>query len=460
MAEDHSQRPYRSNETIARTGQSRGGAPGGSGPVNDPLAELARLIGQTDPFGDALPPQRARADSDGGAPKVDWTAPSMQPHQSFAPADFAAAEHAPQSGAPYYANQAWTQPLEEAAPAEGVYQAEQGIPSYLTNRGAQEAPGHEAYAAEDQFEPEHDDYYDEAPPRRRMRVMLLAAVFGLAVLGTAGAFGYRTLFGSGSRVPAVIQADKSPLKVVPEHASGQGEKAVADRLPNPGERILAREEKPVDINQLVQASAPPQASAGNGVVAGEPKKVHTIVIRPDGSAAQPEPMASPMPVESATAQAAPPLAPAAPTAPARPKADRETPRAAAQQPALAQEASASAPLSLSPEAAPGSRPVRTANAGPAASAPSPAPQAHVTAYAVQVASQKSEAEAKAAYQAILKKYPQVLEGKNMFVYSVDLGAKGTYYRAMVGPYSVASDASGVCSALKSAGGSCLIQRNP
>src|ERR1044071_2412714 len=42
MADDHSQRAYRSNEF------SR--APMKSGSANDPLAELARLIGQNDPF--------------------------------------------------------------------------------------------------------------------------------------------------------------------------------------------------------------------------------------------------------------------------------------------------------------------------------------------------------------------------------------------------------------------------
>jgi hypothetical protein len=458
MAEDHSQRPYRSSETIARTGQPRGAAPGGAAPTNDPLAELARLIGQTDPFGDGMNAPSRRPESAGAAPAVDWSAPSTQPshQQSFAPADFGPAHPgAHQPGQPYYAHQTWTQ-FEEPPQGEAAYQPEQEIPSYLTGRAVQDAHGHEAYAADEQFEPGHDDYYDEAPPRGRGRVLLLAAVFGLAVLGTAGAFGYRTLFGSGTRVPPVIQADKSPLKVVPENASAQGGKAIADRVTDQGEKILPREEKPVDITQLVQASAPPQASAGNGVVAGEPKKVHTITIRPDGSAGQPVAMASPMPPENAVPQAAPPLAPAqsAPAAapPQRAKADRESaPRAAQQQ------ESNNAPLSLAPETVPASRPVRTANAAPAASAPTP--QAHVTAYAVQVASQKTEAEAKAAYQAILKKYPQVLEGKNMFVYSVDLGTKGTYYRAMIGPYSVASEATELCSALKSAGGSCLIQRN-
>jgi len=447
MAEDHSQR-YRSSESIARTGQARGAAPAGLAPANDPLAELARLIGQTDPFGDALTSPSRKAEAAGSTVVVDWAAPSAQSqtHQSFAPADFAAVAAEPrQPGAPYYAHQTWTQPFEEPAQSEGLYQVEQEIPSYLTQRGAHEAPADEAYAADEQFEPEHDDYYDEAPSRRPMRVMMLAAVFGLAVLGTAGAFGYRAVFGPGSRVPPVIQADKSPLKVVPENAGGQGSKAIADRAPQ-GEKILPREEKPVDITQLVQASAPPQATAGNGVVAGEPKKVHTITIKPEGS--QPVAMASPMPPEAAAPQAAPPLAPAAPS---RPKADREAPARAAQASAPAQEA----PLSLNPE--PAGKPVRTANAAPAAAAPAPAQ--HVTAYAVQVASQKSEAEAKAAYDAVMKKYPQVLQGKSMFVYSVNLGAKGTFYRAMVGPYSVASEASDVCSALKSAGGSCLIQRN-
>ena len=44
MADDHNQRAYRASEASSR------GQGGGSG--NDPLAELARLIGQSDPFGE------------------------------------------------------------------------------------------------------------------------------------------------------------------------------------------------------------------------------------------------------------------------------------------------------------------------------------------------------------------------------------------------------------------------
>jgi len=53
----------------------------------------------------------------------------------------------------------------------------------------------------------------------------------------------------------------------------------------------------------------------------------------------------------------------------------------------------------------------------------------------------------------------VLSGRSMFVHKVELGAKGTYYRAMVGPFTAQADAIKLCSSLKSAGGSCLVQRN-
>jgi cell division protein FtsN len=40
-----------------------------------------------------------------------------------------------------------------------------------------------------------------------------------------------------------------------------------------------------------------------------------------------------------------------------------------------------------------------------------------------------------------------------------LGAKGIYYRAMVGPFVSAKQANELCSRLKAAGGSCIIQKN-
>ncbi|WP_204279119.1 SPOR domain-containing protein [Klebsiella aerogenes] len=42
---------------------------------------------------------------------------------------------------------------------------------------------------------------------------------------------------------------------------------------------------------------------------------------------------------------------------------------------------------------------------------------------------------------------------------VELGEKGTYYRAMVGPFATREQAVQLCSSLKSAGGDCVVQSN-
>jgi hypothetical protein len=481
MAEDHS-RPYRSSESIARTGQARGPAAG-----SDPLAELARLIGQSDPFGDAMNASARLAESTGAPAAVDWTAPSTQPQheQSFAPGNFSYAPAAP-AGQHHAPGQNYAQAAhgyaQQGYPPQGYaqpqdadpYRIESEVPAYLTARGpAAEPPAYHPH--QDRFAPEQHEYYDDVPPpRRRIGVLAVAAIFGLAVVGTAGAFGYRTLFGSaGARVPPVIAADKSPLKVVPNNAGGEGRKAIADRVANdPLEKVLSREEKPVDIAQkiaettpAIQVNAPPLASAGNGVIAGEPKKVHTIPIRPDGTESPQAAMPSPMPPMPAAPTAPKPQAQPAPVTGSATR-PAPAPKPVAEAPAARAQASANAPLSLNPNAAePASRPVRTANAAPtpiaAPAAPSPAaaPAGHTVAYAVQVSSQKSEAEAKAAYKGIESKYAAQLGGKPMFVYRVDLGAKGVYYRTMIGPYSDAAEATELCSSLKSAGGSCIVQRN-
>jgi len=81
------------------------------------------------------------------------------------------------------------------------------------------------------------------------------------------------------------------------------------------------------------------------------------------------------------------------------------------------------------------------------------------AYAVQVSSQRSEAEAKASFQELRAKFPKELGGREPIVRRADLGDKGVYYRALVGPFASMEEAAGLCSSLKAAGGTCLIQRN-
>jgi len=80
-------------------------------------------------------------------------------------------------------------------------------------------------------------------------------------------------------------------------------------------------------------------------------------------------------------------------------------------------------------------------------------------YAVQVTSQRSEAEAQTAFRMLQAKFPHQLGGHAPMVRRADLGAKGVYYRALVGPFASMEQAAGLCSSLKAAGGNCIIQRN-
>ena len=132
---------------------------------------------------------------------------------------------------------------------------------------------------------------------------------------------------------------------------------------------------------------------------------------------------------------------------------------------------ANAPLSLSPdannvppqaaqEAFPPPPPPRASAPPPArvATAPQPAASAGGS-YLVQVSSQRSEAEAENAYRGIQSKFGSVLGSQPHTVRRADLGAKGIYYRAMVGPFASTEEASQFCGNLKTAGGQCVVQRN-
>ena len=78
---------------------------------------------------------------------------------------------------------------------------------------------------------------------------------------------------------------------------------------------------------------------------------------------------------------------------------------------------------------------------------------------VQVSAQRSEAEAQSAYRDLQAKFPQQLGGRHAVYRRADLGDKGVYYRALVGPFANAEQANAFCSNLKAAGGSCFMQRD-
>jgi hypothetical protein len=80
-------------------------------------------------------------------------------------------------------------------------------------------------------------------------------------------------------------------------------------------------------------------------------------------------------------------------------------------------------------------------------------------YVVQVASERSAAEAHASFRALRAKFPKQLGGREPIVRRADLRAQGTYYRVMVGPFGSMEKAAGMCGTLKAAGCKCLVQKN-
>ncbi len=67
----------------------------------------------------------------------------------------------------------------------------------------------------------------------------------------------------------------------------------------------------------------------------------------------------------------------------------------------------------------------------------PRPCAGGGGYLVQVSSQRNEADAQASYRALQGKFPAVLGSRSPVIKRADLGDKGVYYRAMVGPFGIA-----------------------
>lgn len=280
----------------------------------------------------------------------------------------------------------------------------------------------------------------EAPRSRRNGLAIAAAIMALAVVGTAGAYGFRVIKGGDVREasPPVIRADTSPKKIA--SAVQGGDKQIYERVGGQNERVVPREEQPVAIRDAAGAgypestsnlppvvSAPATVPAAGGATSG-PKAVRTVTIRPDGDAA-------PAPARPAP-PAAQPVRPAAAT-PARPAP-----------------ATPAGPMAITPQpAAPAAPAPRTAMTTPTPSA------AAAGNYVVQLSAQKSPEEARASFRAMQDKYPSVLSNRQVLVKKKDLGAKGIYYGTQVGPFAAREEAVQLCESLKAAGGNCLVQKN-
>jgi SPOR domain len=295
-------------------------------------------------------------------------------------------------------------------------------------------------------------YEDEPGGRRRNTIKIaLAVVLGVVVLGSAAAFGYRAVFGTGSGgSPPLIRADNSPTKVMTPASVDAGAKPINDRLGNgSGERMVSREEQPIDLRDATRnangglvvpmsggASVAPYpspaaggAAAPAGAASSEPKRVRTVTIHSDAVAPPP-----------------PGAAPAAPAPAARPAA-RPAPQAAAP-------SQSAAPPALTPQSQPSVAAVDTTRPPAPARA---APRASESGWVVQLSAQKTEAEAQAAFRTAQAKY-SVLGGYQPLIRKKDRGDRGVFYGAQVGPFPH-EEANQLCDSLKSAGSDCFVIKN-
>ncbi|HVQ70901.1 MAG TPA: SPOR domain-containing protein [Bradyrhizobium sp.] len=507
MADRYQDRPFPSAD------QGRG--------EGDPLAELARLIGQNDPSGAAARPAPPRPlQSRANVRPQQYDLPEEEPDtRPSPPAWMQRARHetplpppplpqeydhepepeyepAPVHPVHRYAAQPPQLPAHQAPPAQDDYydEPQQRYAEQPQQRYAEQPQ--QQYADEPLQDPsryddalygrletgEHDyqrdpaypddpyayqgEYEEEpAPKKRSSGLMTIVAVLALAVVGTGAAFAYRTFVGSPrSGEPPIIRADNSPTKVLPAPSDSGGK--TPDRLlqGDGGERLVSREETPVDVNsrsggprvvfpQLNQNANPPPASsvspsapmpaAATGTMPNnEPRRIKTLAVKGDADnggipagANAPPPRPAP-PTRNITAPAAAPAA-----APAR-------------NPASAN-ASANSPMSLAPQASEAEPPTRVAATNPTQSAPAAATEGGGS-FLVSVTSQDSESAARESFRMVQGKYASVLGSRSPVIKRVDLADGKTKYRAMVGPYRTRQEAVQFCTELKAAGGQCFI----
>jgi hypothetical protein len=497
MADRFQDRPFSGDDDYDRGDDQQASARAES----DPLAELARLIGQTDPFagmGRANQPLQPRGD----------VRNSYEPPASYQPP--APTDDGPAAGPPPWMQRAARQEVEQqdypssvhplkryatplAAPEPDYQPAppfadadhepdpsryDEALYGQLDSGAPPQAPHDPAYAEDPYgYQESYDDGADEPVRKRRGGMFTVVVVLALAVVGTSAAFAYRTYVGSPrSGEPPIIRADTSPTKIMPAPADGSGK--LPDRLAagDGTEKIVPREEAPVDVNpksagprmvfpplnpnanppsvaSVAPAAAPPPTASNGTMPNSEPRKIKTFSVRGD------EPDSAAMPVTQAPAAAGQPAA--AKLAPAGRAAAARSPAAASA--ASANASTANAPLSLSPQVAqPAPAPVAEPRTRVAANTPvqlAPSGGGAGGGYLVQVSSQKNEADAQASYKVLQGKFPAVLGSRTPLIKRADLGDKGVYYRAMVGPFDSPDEASQFCGSLKTAGGQCVVQRN-
>jgi hypothetical protein len=418
--------------------------------------------------------------------------------------------------------------------------------------------------ADDEFLPPLDEGAGVTVGKRRSRGNLYAVLGVLAIAAVGGAafalFSSRDAAGPDG-TPPVIAADHTPNKVAPADTAAVNDsdtpnKLIYDRVnsgANDNTKLVTSADNtikdvgaPTAANNAItrviipggpgvdqptatddalrldgqdavtpaatsgaEAASEPVTAGGNSVLANEtadsegagPRKVRTVVVKPDGTivsseatdasdavaaeaqspaatdapaAAAPAPVVVPVPSPPAATATAPSTAddtaaisgnkgaalaitPDA-TVPAEP--DPVPPATdSAPQATVAQPAPAVVPI---PAPAKPAKNTQVAQADdtqpldvtPSASVPAAAPAGGVF---VQISSQRTEDAARATYKDLQQRYPNILGAYDVNIQRADVPDRGTFFRVRVGPFSP-GDGQRLCDDLRSAGGDCVLAK--
>ncbi|HEX8418321.1 MAG TPA: SPOR domain-containing protein [Methylobacterium sp.] len=426
----------------------------------DPLAELARIVGQDDPFRALLEARDSRS-----PPPAAQQAGRVEP--TF---------------------------VEASAPAQAPYAPgpADAFDQYLASvdQGVQRS-GEPVDAAAFADEAAYRNHPAERP-RKRNRLVSFAAGLAVLAVSVAGALTWRSLQSGAPAggVPTIL-ADKAPLKIAPQKADGveipDQNKQIYDRTPKDGQiRIVNREEQPIDVAQAArQAPRAGEGGATPGSVAaiasnpppgtlteslGEPRRVRTVSVKPDTPPPAPQREATAEPGTATPNSVVPtmvlPGASADGTATTASLRSRPgKPPAALPAPAPAATVEDATPAAVVPAPGPVAKvkpPQRVASVAPDATAALAAPPT-VTAstaptggFTVQLGVRTSEAEAQAAFRQMQGKYSQ-LAGQPMLIRQAEVAGK-TIYRVRIGPLGK-NEATSLCTQLQGAGGQCFVAKN-